>query len=152
MRISPSGIAFIKGSEVLRLEAYPDPGTGGEPWTIGWGSTRGVTQGMVITEAEAEERLKVDLVPVELCIDNSVSVQLTQGQHDALCSFVFNLGCVALRNSSLLRKLNSGDDAGASEEFLRWNHAGGRVLAGLTKRRMAEAEMFMGGEQSTGLT
>lgn len=101
---------------------------------------------MVITGAEAEERLKADLVPVELCIENSVSVPLTQGQYDALCSFVFNLGCVALRNSSLLRKLNSGDDAGASEEFLRWNHAGGRVLAGLTKRRMAEAEMFMVGE------
>jgi lysozyme len=142
VRISPSGVAFIKKSEELRLEAYPDPGTGGEPWTIGWGSTRGVTQGMVITEDEAEERLKADLQPVELCIENSVSVPLTQGQHDALCSFVFNLGCVALRNSTLLRKLNAGDDVGAAEEFKRWDHSKGKVLAGLTKRRQAESDMF----------
>src|SRR5258706_13246890 len=121
MKVSPSGVALIKESEALRLEAYPDPATGGEPWTIGWGSTKGVTQGMVITEDQAEERLKADLQSVELCIENSVSVQLTQGQYDALCSFAFNLGCMALRNSTLLRKLNAGDDVGAREEFKRWD-------------------------------
>lgn len=143
MKISPAGIAFIKESEVLRLEAYPDPGSGAEPWTIGWGHTRGVKQGDTCTEEQAEIWLAEDLMPVELCIENSVSGPLTQGQHDALCSFVFNLGCVALRNSTLLRKLNAGDDVGAAEEFKRWDHSKGKVLAGLTKRRLAESEMFL---------
>lgn len=143
MRISPSGVAFIKSSEELRLEAYPDPGTGGEPWTIGYGHTRGVKQGDVCTEDQANVWLAEDLEPVERCIENAVSVKLTQGQHDALCSFIFNLGCTSLRNSTLLRKLNAGDDAAAAEEFKRWNHAGGKVLAGLTARRQAETEMFL---------
>lgn len=143
MNISELGTALIKDSEVLRLEAYPDPATGAEPWTIGWGSTRGVVKGITITEQEAEERFRTDLETVEKCIANSVAVMLTQGQYDALCSFVFNLGCTALRNSTLLRKLNAGDDIGASEEFSRWNHANGIVLAGLTKRRASEAAMFL---------
>jgi lysozyme len=80
---------------------------------------------------------------VEKCIANCVSVSLTQGQYDALCSFVFNLGCMALRNSTLLRKLNASDNLGAAEEFKKWDHAGGRVLAGLTIRRAKEAQLFL---------
>lgn len=143
MNISAAGIALIKESEELRLDAYPDPGSGAEPWTIGWGSTRGVVAGMTITEEEAEARLKEDIRTVERCLENSVSVTLTQGQYDALCSFTFNLGCLALRNSTLLRKLNAGDDIGAGAEILKWNHSGGRTLAGLTKRRERESEMFL---------
>lgn len=144
MNISDQGISLIKASEELRLEAYPDPGTGGEPWTIGWGHTGvGIEPGMIISESAAEGYLKNDLETVEKCIANCVSVNLTQGQYDALCSFVFNLGCIALRNSTLLRKLNAGNDVGASEEFGKWNHSNGRVLAGLTERRSKEAEMFL---------
>src|SRR5258708_33537577 len=143
MNISEAGLALIKESELLRLQAYPDPGTNAEPWTIGYGHTRGVKQGDTCTTDEADRWLIEDLEPVEKCIADSVSIELTQGQYDALCSFVFNLGCMALRNSTLLRKLNAGDDTGAAEEFHKWNHAGGKVLAGLSKRRNAEAEMFL---------
>jgi lysozyme len=140
MQISEEGLNFIKRSEALRLEAYKDSvGI----WTLGYGHIAGVHEGDSITEEQAEIFLRADLQTVEKCIANSVSVELTQGQYDALCSFVFNLGCVALRNSTLLRKLNSGDDVGAAEEFKRWNHAGGKELAGLTKRRAAESEMFL---------
>jgi lysozyme len=144
LNISEAGIALIKESEELRLEAYPDPATGGEPWTIGWGHTGpGIEPGMKISESAAEGYLKADLETVEKCIANCVSVNLTQGQYDALCSFVFNLGCIALRNSTLLRKFNAGDDIGAAEEFKKWSHAGGKVLAGLVTRRAKEAEMFL---------
>ena len=140
MQISENGLDLIKQSESLRLDAYQDSvGV----WTIGYGHTIGVKENDRITQEQAEAFLKTDLETVEKCIVNCVSVNLTQGQYDALCSFVFNLGCIALRNSTLLRKLNAGDDVGAAEEFKRWDHAGGKVLAGLTKRRNAEAEMFL---------
>jgi lysozyme len=141
MNISENGIALVKNSELCRLDSYQDPvGV----WTVGYGHTGPeVKEGLHITQDAAEALLLSDLETVEKCIANSVSVNLTQGQHDALCSFVFNLGCSALRNSTLLRLLNAGDDIGAAEQFKRWDHAGGKVLAGLTKRREAEAEMFM---------
>lgn len=141
MNISQVGLALIKESESCRLEAYQDAvGI----WTIGYGHTGPeVVEGLHVTQDAAEALLLSDLDTVTKCIENSVSVQLTQGQYDALCSFIFNLGCLALRNSTLLRKLNSGDDVGAAEEFKRWDHAGGKVLAGLTKRRLAESEMFL---------
>ncbi len=141
MNISEAGLALIKESEQLRLDAYQDAvGI----WTVGYGHTGPeVVEGLHITEDAANALLLSDLETAEKCIANSASVELTQGQYDALCSFVFNLGCMALRNSTLLRKLNTGDDAGAAEEFHKWNHAGGKVLAGLSKRRSAEAEMFL---------
>jgi lysozyme len=141
MNISENGIALVKDSELCRLDSYQDPvGV----WTVGYGHTGPeVKEGLHITQDAAEALLLSDLETVEKCIANSVSVGLTQGQYDALCSFVFNLGCSALRNSTLLRLLNAGDDIGAAEQFKRWDHAGGKVLAGLTKRREAEAEMFM---------
>jgi len=140
MNISEQGLTLIKESEALRLESYAD--SIGIP-TIGYGHTSLVRLGDVCTEVEADAFLISDLETVEKCIKNSVSVELTQGQYDALCSFVFNLGCTALRNSTLLRLLNSGDDVGAGEQFKRWDHAGGKILAGLTKRREKEAEMFL---------
>jgi lysozyme len=141
VQISEQGLLLIKDSELCRLDSYQDPvGV----WTIGYGHTGPeVKEGLHITQDAAEALLLSDLETVEKCIANSVSVNLTQGQYDALCSFVFNLGCSALRNSTLLRLLNAGDDIGAAEQFKRWDHAGGKVLSGLTKRREAEAEMFM---------
>jgi GH24 family phage-related lysozyme (muramidase) len=140
MNISEEGIGLIKRFEGCRLESYQDSvGV----WTIGYGSTRGVGPGQVITQDEADRRFLVDKETVEKCIANSVSAELTQGQYDALCSFVFNLGCRALGNSTLLRKLNDGDEEGAAQEFMRWNHAGGKVLKGLTDRRQAEHDLFI---------
>jgi lysozyme len=139
MTISPRGLDLIRQHESCRLEAYQDSvGI----WTIGWGHTLGVKQGDTCTQEQADAWLKSDVHAAENCIDNTVDAALTQPEFDALCSFTFNLGCAALRNSTLLRKLNSGDYDGAAAEFKKWDHAGGKQLAGLTARRAAEAELF----------
>ena len=139
MNISEKGLVLIKHHEGLRLEAYKDAvGI----LTIGYGHTGAVTEGQAITPEKADELLRQDVNNVEVCISKCVTVPLTQGEFDALCSFAFNLGCTALRNSSLLRKLNASDYEGASAEFKKWDHAGGMQLAGLTKRRAAEADLF----------
>lgn len=139
VNISETGLDLIKRHEGLRLNAYQDSvGV----WTVGYGSTKGVTEGMTITQEEADARLKTDVIAAEKCVNNCVAVPLSQNEFDALCSFAFNLGCGALRGSTLLRKLNDSDYDGASAEFKKWDHAGGKVLAGLTKRRADEAELF----------
>jgi lysozyme len=142
MKTSPKGIALIKSAEGLRLKAYPDPGTGGLPWTIGYGSTLGVTRTMIITEAQAELMLAADLVRFERAVERLVQVPLTQGQFDALVSFTYNVGEGNFTKSTLLRKLNAGDSEGAAEQFSRWVNAGGKVLPGLVKRRAAERALF----------
>lgn len=144
MKTSPKGIALIKSAGGLRLKAYPDPGTGGLPWTIGYGSTSGVTRHMVITEAQAEQMLAADLVRFEHIVERLVHVPVAQGQFDALVSFTYNVGEGNFTKSTLLRKLNAGDAAGAAEQFTRWVDAGGKVLPGLVKRRAAERSLFLG--------
>lgn len=139
MNISDKGLDLIRRHEGCRLTAYRDSvGV----WTIGYGNTTDVDPGTTITQAEAELRLKEDAHHAETCVNNCVSVPLTQNEFDALVSFVFNLGCGALTGSTLLRKLNDSDFDGAAAQFEHWNHAGGRVLAGLTTRRTAERELF----------
>lgn len=139
MKISPDGLQFIKDAEGCKLAAYLD--SVGVP-TIGYGHTDNVHGGMHITQAEADDFLEEDLGSVYACIRAKVTVPLSQGQFDALCSFIFNLGCGAFTSSTLRRKLNAGDYEGAEKEFGRWVNAGGQVLAGLVKRRAGEAEMF----------
>lgn len=140
MHISEEGLELIRKHEGLRLKAYKCPAG---VWTIGYGSTRGVTEGMEITQEQADERLRQDIAVAEKCIAASVKVTLTQEQHDALCSFIFNLGCGAFGKSTLLRKINQGDDVGAAAEFAKWVNAGGKRLAGLVARRKDEADLFM---------
>lgn len=144
MRTSPKGVALIKSSEGLCLTAYPDPATGAEPWTIGYGSTRGVTKGMTITAEQAERMLMNDIARFEPQLDALVNVPLKQGQWDALMSFIYNLGAANLESSTLLKLLNSGDYAAAGDQFARWNRAAGKPMAGLTARRAAERAMFLG--------
>lgn len=143
MRTSERGKILIKGHEALRLFAYRD--IGGVP-TIGWGHTTNVFVGQHIDEATAEQFLDQDVGLVDACINSCVKVPLTQNQFDALASFTFNLGCGALRDSTLLEKLNAGDYRGAAEEFKRWNKAkiGGvlTVVDGLTARRERERALF----------
>lgn len=143
MKTSDAGLAAIRGHEGSRLTAYPDPGTGGEPWTIGIGHTGGVKEGDTITEEEEMELLRSDVCAAEQCVDESVEVVLTQNQFDALVSFVFNVGCNAFKNSTLLRLLNQGNYDGAAQQFGRWNKAAGNVMAGLTRRRHDEATLFL---------
>lgn len=142
MKTSQRGIDLIKSFEGMRLTAYPDPGTGGDPWTIGYGHTKGVKPGMKITENWAEELLRDDLAEFEAAVNGLVKVRLCQHQFDALVSLVFNIGPGAFSDSTLLRLLNAGLYDDAALQFVRWNKGGGKVLSGLTRRRMAERKLF----------
>lgn len=134
-------VQMIKDSEALRLTSYlPTPN---DRWTIGWGHTSNVTEGMVITEVQAEAFLRSDLGWAEDAVNAKVKVGLTQHHFDALVSFVFNIGAGAFSSSTLLRKLNAGDYAGAANEFPRWNKQKGKVLGGLVTRRAMEMEYFL---------
>lgn len=145
MQTSDKGIALIKQFEGCKLTAYQDSvGV----WTIGYEWTQPVDgkpirAGMTIKQETAERLLKTGLVSYESDVFRLVKVGLTQGQFDALVSFTYNLGARSLSTSTLLRKLNAGDYAGAADEFLRWNKAGGKVLNGLARRREAERALFL---------
>lgn len=145
---SDRGLDLIKISEGLETEAYPDPGNRvtGEPWTIGYGHTRGVRRGDTCTEAQATDWLREDLQAAEGAVRRLVDVPLTQGQFDALVSFVFNIGPAAFGNSTLLRLLNAADAAGAAGQFKRWNRGADGVLPGLVTRRAAERDLFLSQE------
>ena len=98
-----------------------------------------------ITQAEADHLFVVDLGIAAACLNSAVTIPLTDNQRAALISFVFNLGCAALKRSTLLRKLNAGDTTGACQEFVKWSYAGGRQVNGLLRRRTAEAALFAKG-------
>jgi GH24 family phage-related lysozyme (muramidase) len=97
-----------------------------------------------MTEQEATELLAKDLIGYEARVLQLVDVPLTQGQMDALVSFAYNCGPSALANSTLLRKLNNCEFSLAADEFLKWNKVAGKPMQGLTNRRQAEREMFLG--------
>lgn len=139
MKIGKAGLSLIKHFEGLRLKPYQDCiGI----WTQGYGHTKGIHKNSpIINEEQAEDFLKEDLQVCEKAITRLIKVELNQNEFDALCSFVFNLGSGALQRSTLRIKLNRGDDC--SDEFIKWNKAGGKVLSGLTKRRIAERELFL---------
>ena len=139
MNTSPKGIALIKEFEGLRLKAYLCPGG---VWTIGYGHTAGVKPGMVISEAQAEEYLKADLIAFERYL-NGLGLALNQNQFDALVSFIYNVGTGNFSNSTLLRKVRANpQDNSIMDEFLRWVYSKGRVLPGLQRRRLAEMKLY----------
>lgn len=140
MKTSPKGIALIKEYEGLRLGAYL---CSAGVLTIGYGHTGGVKEGDLITEQKAEQLLQDDLKKFENGVLRLVRVPLTQNQFDALVSFAFNLGVGNLGKSTLLKMLNDRDYKGAAGQFIRWNKAAGKELAGLTRRRIAESELFL---------
>lgn len=155
---SAEGIALIHQFEGCAkllpdgtLQAYPDPGTGGKPWTIGWGSTTDengdpIKLGTIWTRERADKRFAQHLGQFERQVIAALgsSIERTsQSQFDALVSFHYNTG--AISRATLTAKHKAGDYAGAADEFARWNRAGGRVLAGLTRRRAAEAALYRKG-------
>lgn len=132
---------LIKKWEELRLEAYLP--TKDDVLTIGWGHTRNVYPGMVITKEEAEMFFGEDVRWVEKALNRLVKVPLNQNQFDALASLVFNIGETQFRTSTILRKLNAGDYEGAAAEFPKWRKQKGKVLRGLVRRRAEEMEYFL---------
>lgn len=148
MKTSQAGVDLIKTFEGKRLKSYPDPATGGEPWTIGYGTTTSagvgkIKKGMIIPEAQAESMLVRSLPPYEGAVEKAVTVPLTQHQFDALVSFAYNVGPLNMSRSSVVRYLNAGDITKAAGAFLLWNKAAGRVMPGLTRRRAAERDLFL---------
>jgi len=143
MKTSPKGIALIKEFEGLRLKAYLCPGG---VWTIGYGHTAGVKPGMVISEAQAEEYLKADLISFERYL-NGLGLALNQNQFDALISLIYNIGIGNFQKSTLLRKarINANDNS-IMDEFLRWVYSKGRVLPGLQRRRLREMKLYFSNE------
>ena len=150
--VSAAGIALIKqfeGCAKLRgdgtVEAYPDPGTGDEPWTIGWGATgKGIQRGTIWTQAECDARLESDLARYAAEVARAIGPAPTgQHQFDALVSFHYNTGAIARATLTKLHK--AGDFKGAEAEFGKWVHAGGKRLNGLVRRRKAEAALYANG-------
>lgn len=141
MRYSKTGLELTERFEGCRLVAYQDQvGV----WTIGYGHTRGVHEGMTCTQPQADQWLIEDSAYSEAHVNSCVKVPVTQGEFDALVDFDFNLGGGALGGSTLLRLLNAGHHDLAADQFEKWDHAGGKVVAGLLRRRLAEKAEFQG--------
>lgn len=141
MKISDSGLSLIKRYEGCRLKAYKDSvGV----WTIGWGNTSHAKAGMVITQQQAETFLKDDIKPIETLL-NGMGINYTQGQFDALTSWVFNLGIGNFKSSTMYKYIVARkSDLDITDQMVKWHNAGGKPLLGLKKRRSEEANMFLG--------
>jgi GH24 family phage-related lysozyme (muramidase) len=147
--VSPAGIALVERFEGCarlradgRVEAYPDPATGGAPWTIGWGSTgEDIGPGTLWTREQCAARLTQDLARCAGEVERALGGAPTSAnQFDALVSFHYNTGAIA--RATLTKLHREGRFAEAAGEFARWNRAGNKVLPGLIRRRTAEARLY----------
>ena len=141
MKIGAAGLALIQSFETCRLQAYlPTPD---DKWTCGWGHTGADVESTTLwTQERADAAFLADIAWVESCVNKSVTASVNQNEFDALCSLCFNIGCAAFGRSTLVRLLNEADYDGAAAQFARWNKQGSKELAGLTRRRAAEAALF----------
>lgn len=137
------GLALIKKFEGCELKAYQ---CSAGVWTIGYGHTKDVQPGDEWSESHADHMLEVEMEEYEGYVNNSVTAPINQDQFDALVSWVYNLGGGNLKASTMLKVLNAGQYEEVPAQMMRWNKAGGKVLEGLTRRRQAEANLFMGKE------
>lgn len=141
MQLSRDGQRLIEKFEGRMRTAYLD---GGGVWTIGVGHTGGVKRGQTATDEQIDDWFAQDAAHAVAGVNKAVTVPLTQRQFDAMVSLAFNIGVDAFSKSTLVRKFNSGDTVGAALQFARWNIDNGQVIAGLTRRRNAEADYFVG--------
>lgn len=147
MNYSKDGLAFTESFEGCPLTAYQDQvGV----WTIGYGHTKGVTEGMKCDQQQAEQWLIEDVAEAEAAVNRLVHIAMSQEEFDALVDFTFNLGIGNFQHSTLLAKLNARDIQGAADEFEKWDRAGGVEVAGLLRRRQAEMALFSLGADFSG--
>lgn len=145
MRVNKATLDLIKEFEGCELEAYLCPAG---VWTIGYGTTAraGVgikpEAGMVITEAEAEWYLEQAVAKFAAGVEAVITAPVDENEFGAMVSLAYNIGLTGFRKSSALRWLNAGDKAKAAAAIKLWNKAGGKVLAGLVRRREAEVALF----------
>jgi lysozyme len=148
MNISDKGLSLIKKYEGFRDVAYPDPATGNNPWTIGYGTTI-YTNGMRVKSGDKHDEpflslcLEQDVNKFGREIEKLLRAPVSQHEFDAMVSLAYNIGMDNFENSTLLRRFNSGLKTAASLQFARWNKANGKVMNGLTARRAAEKELFL---------
>lgn len=145
MKYSKSLMTLLEKFEGCELKAYQDQGG---VWTIGYGHTLNVHEGQTITLQDAEIYAQSDCNLAEAYVNELVKVPLSQYEFDALVDFVFNLGCKNFKYSTLLELLNKGEYNLAAEQFDRWDRCGGKIVAGLLRRRTAEQELFEGKENA----
>lgn len=140
MKINNKGLELIKSFEGCKLQAYYDVvGI----LTIGYGHTgQDVIKDLVIDQSQADTLLAKDLIKFEQGVSKVLTVSVNENQFSAMVAFAYNVGLSAFKGSTLLKKVNAKDFAGAAKEFLRWNKAGGKVINGLTRRREAEKQLF----------
>ena len=144
--INDRGIEIVKCFEGISLKPYLCPAN---VWTVGYGSTTGSDGGPVgpdmepVSEVHADDLLGRDLETSERWVSRLVKKPISENQFSALTSFTFNVGCGALQRSTLRMKLNRGEYLGAADEFPKWRRAGGRILAGLVRRRAAEETLLL---------
>ena len=139
MKYSVVGLKLTESFEGCRLTAYPD--SVGIP-TIGYGHTQGVSLGMTCTQTQAEQWLLEDITLAENFVNKILPTGLTQGQFNALVDFTFNLGVGSLQHSTLYQLIKAKDFVAPAKEFPRWDKAGGKEVAGLLRRRLAEQAEF----------
>lgn len=148
LKVDKVGRELIQKYEGCKLTAYPDPATGGIPWTIGFGNTyyedgTKVKKGDKITQQRADDLLLNLLVHYEKGVDSLTRDDVSQNQFNALVSFAWNVGIANLKSSTLLKKVNiNPEDKTIRAEFEKWNRANGKVMAGLVARRNAEADLY----------
>lgn len=140
MKTSKTGIELIKKFEGFRPQAYL---CSAGFWTIGYGHKITNEKFNIITEEFAEKLLLQDLLYSELSVIHNIKYPLNQNQFDALVSLTFNIGGAALQRSTLRQKINKRELVDIRQEFLRWNKAGGKIIAGLIIRRNIEAQLFL---------
>ena len=144
MTTSNQGKNLIKEAEGLRLDAYRCPA--GIP-TIGWGHTKGVKLGQHITVQQAEDMLVEDIAPIERLL-NGMKINFRQEQFDALVSWIFNFGEGKFKGSTMYKRIiANAKDEEITDQMVKWINAAGRPLPGLMKRRVAEANLFLGCEK-----
>lgn len=128
-----------------RLMAYPDPATGGAPWTIGWGSAGpDIKPGTIWTQEEADARLAQEVAEKAAAVGRAVKAPATDSELGAAISLSYNIGVGNFTNSTLLRLWNSGaSKESVGDQFLVWRKAAGKVMPGLERRRAAERSLFL---------
>jgi len=141
-KINTKGLNIIKTYEGCALKAYKCPAG---VLTIGYGHTKDVKEGDEITQEKAESLLLEDLQWVYDCILKVIKRKLNENQFSALCCFVYNVGCNNFKLSRLKIHIDAGEFKKAANEFPKWIHAGGRILAGLASRRREERKLFLEG-------
>jgi lysozyme len=158
LTVGPDGQAIGHYYEGLKTEAYPDPATGGDPWTCGIGCTGKDSQGNTIAQGttwteekalhEYGHRMATEFGP---SVKKAIHVEMNQKEFDAMVDLCYNIGGGNFGSSTLVKKFNAGDKPGAADQFLVWNKGGGKVMKGLERRRWAERHVFLGGEAADGI-